>query len=747
MKHLFCVLFFIIISLSCIALPRGTTHQEFPVNGQVVGQAETYYPNPVENTVSDKINLSREEWIPIDSLQLNTIIRAGNQYGMQFNSMSQTMQWFSGMGQLIPEALAAINKSPVWVQADLQNVFSQLNSNKQLVWSAIINDAVDPYIDEIAFSIAHSSPQYLTSNYSDPALIVENAQMLYTIDAELPYVQIINYGNSVSDPGYYSTTTYFKTTADSQVVQMEVPRDIYYWYIVHPKITDEIPAYINPALTESNTNHSNNIVPPPEGQFWRTYLYDVQEDTYPSLRDTLMQCQTAFNRNGVAGDAIRAVQWWINHTLSFTSNAERPHQPVRIYRKHFGRCGEYADYTSAAARIALIPCTSILSSSTDHTWNEFWEDGWVQWEPVNGYINTPLVYENGWGKVFGSVFEIRSDGYLTPVTDRYSQGLATITIAVKDSLNHPIDGARVILAIFDTTYLVDMIGFTDNNGIVVFTVGENRHYFARVESSVGIFPTNPGTYLNLVDNSLDGGEYAFQMVLTLPKPVPQNTQIPVPIDDTDDWRFAIEFNTPSQIIYGRVTWDDLSANGSAPYFYKTLDIPGRVNLLMTDADNYLFYSIDHTASAFNMQSDVTSGSAVFNIPNNNNWYAFLDNSSQVANAQLVTGAMFYQHYGVANDDPILPTAEVYLYPNYPNPFSMETSIKFNAPKASWVKLSIYNIKGQKVRTLLDSKSKSGLNFISWDGTDDENNQAGNGIYYYQLTIGSKTITHKMLLLR
>ncbi len=72
-------------------------------------------------------------------------------------------------------------------------------------------------------------------------------------------------------------------------------------------------------------------------------------------------------------DAIHAIVWWINQNMSFTSNAERPHQPVRIITKRFGRCGEYADLTSAVARTALIPCTSILSVSTDHTWNEFWE--------------------------------------------------------------------------------------------------------------------------------------------------------------------------------------------------------------------------------------------------------------------------------------------------------------------------------------------------------------------------------------
>jgi len=52
--------------------------------------------------------------------------------------------------------------------------------------------------------------------------------------------------------------------------------------------------------------------------------------------------------------------------VEFTSNEERPHQPVRIYRKHVGRCGENGDLRVASARLALIPAASVASYSTDH---------------------------------------------------------------------------------------------------------------------------------------------------------------------------------------------------------------------------------------------------------------------------------------------------------------------------------------------------------------------------------------------
>jgi hypothetical protein len=106
--------------------------------------------------------------------------------------------------------------------------------------------------------------------------------------------------------------------------------------------------------------------------------------------------------------------------------------------------------------------------STDHTWNEFWDEEWTMWEPVNGYIDVTMVYEQGWGKVFGSVFEIRGDGYLASVTGTYSSGLAQINLMVKDQEDRPVDGARVILAIQEGGMKTDMVGFTDNQGLVRF---------------------------------------------------------------------------------------------------------------------------------------------------------------------------------------------------------------------------------------------------------------------------------------
>ncbi len=567
MKKSVLILMLVLLSLALMADQRGTTQKEYPVGTQVVGSAQPI-SRPISVTENASVEVDRNQWISVDSLKFARLIRPLEYMGFYFTPGTNSVTSFHNLPTLCAEAEQAIQKVPNWMKADLKNVLESLEPDFQIIWANLVNQAQDPYIDEIAFAVAHSSKVYLESEYANPQLFIDNANFIYSIDTDLNYVQIMNYGTSTTDPNYYSTTKYKRINTAGAMEEFEVPRDIYYWYIVHPKITDEIPGYVDPSLVESNVSHANNIVDPPVGKFWRQFLYEEGDAGEPVLSDALDSCQVVWDRRTATDDAIHAIMGWINQVMSFTSNAERPHQPLRIYKKHFGRCGEYADFTAAAARTALIPCTSILSASTDHTWNEFWENEWIQWEPVNNDYNHPLVYENGWGKVFGSVFEIRSDGYLTPVTERYSEGTASIIIHVSDSTQTAIDGARVVLGMDDAgTIRFDNLGYTDNAGNVEFIVGEARHYYVRVATLIGNNPEVPNTYLDLVQ-AVDGGEYAFQVEIAGDLQYADVSTATPPADETEDYRFMVNFNVPYQVKSGLVAWDDIDITGFSPVFFK-----------------------------------------------------------------------------------------------------------------------------------------------------------------------------------
>lgn len=96
--------------------------------------------------------------------------------------------------------------------------------------------------------------------------------------------------------------------------------------------------------------------------------------------------------------------------------------------------------------------------------------------------------------------------------------------------------------------------------------------------------------------------------------------------------------------------------------------------------------------------------------------------------------------------PVLPQA-VSLAQNYPNPFNPQTAISYQLPNFNAVKLSIYNMLGQEIKTLVDQKQAAGSYTVSWDGTNAFGAAVASGVYIYRLSAGDAVSVKKMLLLR
>ncbi len=96
--------------------------------------------------------------------------------------------------------------------------------------------------------------------------------------------------------------------------------------------------------------------------------------------------------------------------------------------------------------------------------------------------------------------------------------------------------------------------------------------------------------------------------------------------------------------------------------------------------------------------------------------------------------------------PAKPTVFI-LAQNYPNPFNPKTMIRFALPKDSWVKLEVYNILGQKVKTLVDEKLAAGVKEVQWDGKDGKGLEVASGIYFYRIKADSFSDVKKMVMLK
>ena len=88
---------------------------------------------------------------------------------------------------------------------------------------------------------------------------------------------------------------------------------------------------------------------------------------------------------------------------------------------------------------------------------------------------------------------------------------------------------------------------------------------------------------------------------------------------------------------------------------------------------------------------------------------------------------------------------VALNPNYPNPFSTETRIDYALPEQAHVRMEIFNVRGQRVRTLVDNVQDAGFKHVRWNGTDDARRPVGSGIYLIKLTVDGQQFTGKMIL--
>jgi len=85
--------------------------------------------------------------------------------------------------------------------------------------------------------------------------------------------------------------------------------------------------------------------------------------------------------------------------------------------------------------------------------------------------------------------------------------------------------------------------------------------------------------------------------------------------------------------------------------------------------------------------------------------------------------------------------------NYPNPFNPETTISFDLFESGEVSLTLYNIKGQEIKSLVNKQLNPGNHKVTWDGKDDNGKELSSGIYFYKLTTHQGVVTNKMMLLK
>ena len=111
----------------------------------------------------------------------------------------------------------------------------------------------------------------------------------------------------------------------------------------------------------------------------------------------------------------------------------------------------------------------------------------------------------------------------------------------------------------------------------------------------------------------------------------------------------------------------------------------------------------------------------------------------------VTARALSDWSGVPNEDNVATPTR--LLGNYPNPFNPSTTISFTTAKAAPVQITIYNLKGQAVRTWNLETEAGGNHSVQWDGLDDNGLSLSSGVYFYRMFSGAYSSTRKMVLMK
>jgi hypothetical protein len=181
-------------------------------------------------------------------------------------------------------------------------------------------------------------------------------------------------------------------------------------------------------------------------------------------------------------------------------------------------------------------------------------------------------------------------------------------------------------------------------------------------------------------------------------------------------------------------------------FYNKID-DGIINFFMADWIGYLYFTDGQIFDTFNEYIGISEGEIEFDIPANEMWYAMFNIGDNLNNPQNLIGSAKLYEYNVNsiyNNE--IPNS-TQLHNNYPNPFNPTTTINYSLNYNSNVTLEVFNIKGQKIKTLENEDKIAGNHSLIWNGKDSDDESVASGVYFYKLVSEEHSFVKKMVLMK
>ncbi len=625
-------------------------HEAYGQLHAVPGEAQPLPPYAV-------LSADEGQWRLAASKATHVTLRAGQHLAMRLDAAGRSILALAPEDGLTSAARWAIDYAPDWLADDLAAAFADLSPQRQTVYANLLLDSRDPIVDEVAFQIASLGSGSLTHSLFTPELIVRNAQLMYEHDRELAYVDIVDHGSAAEGGNYYSTTRYvYQSGPSGPISWAEIPRDIYYWYIVHPRLSDETVKASNEVSSRQATY----------GYFWREYLYrnpDPSHDYtaprggysgFPLLADVLRRPSVLWDGQTVNLDgerpwtdqdtALDVLGHWVSSILPDKARGNRPIQPNQIAYEHDGNCGEIQDLLGAASRTGLVPNVLISDHCEDHVWNEVYvanpQEGWiayqVDWDGGPTRINVwSVAYDRdqGGGKDVSAVWAWRPDGLPIDVVDHYSQA-CTLEVRVEDAQGQPVDGAMVVVyseAWQSTEFIPATFRVTDASGTARFRLGDRQNYAIRVQSRLGDYPAEGARIVQVVSDAEPDRTYVYNVALGRQARLPDYQLVTLPTGDA--FRLLAQFSVPAEFASGSSLF---APDGIFRARYQS----GRLTAFLLSESGYDAYRRGERFEAEAASQDTSDGVIELELPSGaDTRYVVLSADGRQANSQILDVAV------------------------------------------------------------------------------------------------------------
>ena len=265
-----------------------------------------------------------------------------------------------------------------------------------------------------------------------------------------------------------------------------------------------------------------------------------------------------------------------------------------------------------------------------------------------------------------------------------------------------------------------------NVDTLTFTLTENWYGSADIMVSVTDSEFADTTEFTLTVNSVNDAPEVFTLlgpedgstIVITPDAIAQGTILHV------NWSSSLDVDA-DDLSYGFVLY-------GGPF---SLETPALIDTVVSDTVVHLSYESLAQALGF-------LGESVFSC----DWTVFATDGMDTTMSSDIWNVTLDASGVLSIDGELLPT-EFALHQNYPNPFNPTTTLRYDLPQDSHVLITIYDIRGRKVKTLINENQNAGYRITQWNATNDFGQPISAGMYIYAIQAGDFRTVKKMILLK